>query len=86
MLLLSGKSHQICLGNVTRGVEPFLPLRATAPGLPRHGSLSFPALGRNCSIQRAAAWSGRWGVLEYLSLCPRGQQAGLGTGEGPSSP
>lgn len=77
MLLLSGKSHQICLGNVTRGVEAFLSLGAMAPVLP---------LGRSCSIQRAAAWSGRWGVLEYLSLCPRGQQAGLGAGEGPSSP
>lgn len=35
------ESHQICLGNVTRGVEIFLSLGAMAPGLPQHGSLSF---------------------------------------------
>lgn len=59
------ESHQICLGNVTHGVEAFLSLGAMSPGLPHHGSLSFPA--RQHPAGRSAEWKvGSAGVSERV--------------------
>lgn len=46
----------------------------------------LPSSGKELAgIQPGVVQRGRWGVLEYPSVCPRGQRAGLGAGEGPSS-
>lgn len=81
MLLLSGKSHQICLGMSPVGLRLSCAWVSQLLGSPSAAAF-LPCFGKEL---QHPAWSGRWGVLECLSLCPRGQQAGLGAGEGPSS-